>query len=257
MNKPTDSKSLVKAIEKEEKAKFKKRFKYLAIITATIILAVIVILLFLNLSSIGPKSGMHTLQDIPQYDGKPYALINGNKPGFDVEAYSSKVFETYSELDYLGRCGPAFANVCKEIMPTEDRKSIGQIKPSGWNQAKYPGVVNSDPPYLFNRCHLIAFQLAGENDNEKNLITGTRSFNVEGMLPFENEVREYIDETNNHVLYRVTPVFVGTELVTRGVIIEAWSVEDRGKGISFNVFVFNVQPGIEIDYSDGSSKVVE
>ncbi len=257
MIKPSDSKSLVKAIEQEEKTRFKKYFKYLAIISAVIILVGIAVLLYKIIGSIGAKDATDLIQDVPQYDGTPYVAISGNKPSFDIEAFSSQSFETYSELDHLGRCGPAFANICKEIMPTEDRKSIGQIRPSGWNQAKYPGIVNSDPPYLFNRCHLIGFQLAGENDNEKNLITGTRFFNVEGMLPFENEVRAYIDDTNNHVLYRVTPVFVGDELVSRGVTIEAWSVEDRGKGICFNVFVFNVQPGIEIDYSDGSSKVVE
>ena len=142
----------------------------------------------------------------------------------------------------------------KELMPTEERGEIGQVTPSGWNQEKYPGIVDSNPPYLFNRCHLIGYQLSGENANENNLITGTRYFNVQGMLPFENKVREYIDQNpKNHVLYRVTPIYKEKELVARGVVMEAWSVEDSGQEICFNVFVFNIQPGIEINYEDGSS----
>ena len=158
--------------------------------------------------------------------------------------------DRYTDLDELGRCGVAYANICKELMPTEKRGSIGMIKPSGWQLAKYDSV---DGKYLYNRSHLIGFQLAGENANEKNLITGTRYFNVEGMLPFENEVAEYVKETNNHVLYRVTPIFKDTELVARGVKIEAYSVEDSGKGVEFNVFVYNVQPDITINYQDGTS----
>jgi DNA-entry nuclease len=189
--------------------------------------------------------------DVPQYDGKPYVVLNNNIPTFDKED-GYKVFEDYSELDSLGRCGVAFANVGKELMPTEERGKIGMIKPSGWHTARYDDIIKDK--YLYNRCHLIAFMLAGENANNKNLITGTRYLNIEGMLPFEDKVKKYIDKTGNHVLYRVTPVFVGNELVARGVQMEAQSVEDKGEGIKYNVFCYNVQPGIEIDYATGESK---
>ena len=190
-------------------------------------------------------------ENIPDYTDKVYVEINGNKAEFsDEDKKRTDAFEQYSDLDELGRCGVAYANICKELMPTEKRGSIGLVKPSGWQLAKYDSV---DGKYLYNRSHLIGFQLAGENANKKNLITGTRYFNVEGMLPFENEVAEYVKETNNHVLYRVTPVFKDTELVARGVKIEAYSVEDSGKGVEFNVFVYNVQPDITINYQDGTS----
>ena len=190
-------------------------------------------------------------ENIPDYTDKIYVEINGNKAEFsDEDKKRTDAFEQYSDLDELGRCGVAYANICKELMPTEKRGSIGMIKPSGWQLAKYDSV---DGKYLYNRSHLIGFQLAGENANEKNLITGTRYFNVVGMLPFENEVAEYVKETNNHVLYRVTPVFKDTELVARGVKIEAYSVEDSGQGVEFNVFVYNVQPDITINYQDGTS----
>lgn len=190
-------------------------------------------------------------ENIPDYTDKIYVEINGNKAEFsDEDKKRTDAFELYTDLDELGRCGAAYANICKELMPTEKRGSIGMIKPSGWQLAKYDSV---DGKYLYNRSHLIGFQLAGENANEKNLITGTRYFNVVGMLPFENEVAEYVKETNNHVLYRVTPVFKDTELVARGVKIEAYSVEDSGKGVEFNVFVYNVQPDIAINYQDGTS----
>lgn len=190
-------------------------------------------------------------ENIPDYTDKIYVEINGNKAKFsDEDKKRTDAFELYTDLDELGRCGVAYANICKELMPTEKRGSIGMIKPSGWQLAKYDSV---DGKYLYNRSHLIGFQLAGENANEKNLITGTRYFNVEGMLPFENEVAEYVKETNNHVLYRVTPVFKDTELVARGVKIEAYSVEDSGEGVEFNVFVYNVQPDITINYQDGTS----
>ncbi len=190
-------------------------------------------------------------ENIPDYTDKIYVEINGNKAEFsDEDKKRTDAFELYTELDELGRCGVAYANICKELMPTEKRGSIGMIKPSGWQLAKYDSV---DGKYLYNRSHLIGFQLAGENANEKNLITGTRYFNVVGMLPFENEVAEYVKETNNHVLYRVTPIFKDTELVARGVKIEAYSVEDSGKGVEFNVFVYNVQPDITINYQDGTS----
>lgn len=186
----------------------------------------------------------------------PYVDMNENIPYFtndEIETAKNNDFENYSELDEFGRCGVAFANLCKDAMPTEERGNIGHIKPSGWNQEKYPGIVNSNPAYLYNRCHLIGFQLAGENANKKNLITGTRYFNL-NMLPFENQVADYIKETNNHVLYRVTPVYYKENLVANGVIIEALSIEDNGEGICFNVFVFNVQPGIYIDYVTGENK---
>ena len=190
-------------------------------------------------------------ENIPDYTDKIYVEVNGNKAEFsDEDKKRTDAFELYTDLDELGRCGVAYANICKELMPTEKRGSIGMIKPSGWQLAKYDSV---DGKYLYNRSHLIGFQLAGENANEKNLITGTRYFNVEGMLPFENEVAEYVKETNNHVLYRVTPVFKDTELVARGVKIEAYSVEDSGEGVEFNVFVYNVQPDIAINYQDGTS----
>ena len=157
-------------------------------------------------------------------------------------------------MDELGRCGVAEACIGIDLMPTEDRGAIGQIKPSGWHTVKYDIV---DGKYLYNRCHLIGFQLTGENANEKNLITGTRYFNVEGMLPFENMVADYVKETENHVMYKVTPVYDGDNLVAKGVIMEAYSVEDKGEGISFNVFVHNVQPGIVIDYKTGESRLAD
>lgn len=193
-------------------------------------------------------------QNIPEYCGEAYVEINGNKPFFQTEEITTKEFESYSDLDMLGRCGVAYANICKELLPTEERGEISAVKPSGWCQEKYPGIVNSDPPYLYNRCHLIAFCLAGENDNEKNLITGTRYMNVEGMLPFEEKVVRYVEKTSNHVLYRVTPVFEGFNLVASGVMMEAYSVEDHGKGICFCVYCYNVQPGIMIDYRTGQNR---
>lgn len=195
-----------------------------------------------------------SLDDIPSYQGVPYVEIDKNQPGFTAEDLTTDPFEKYAALDYLGRCGTACANVCRELMPTEKREDISQVKPSGWVQAQYDFV---DGRSLYNRCHLIGFQLAGENANERNLITGTRSMNVDGMLPFENMVADYVKETGNHVLYRVTPVFAETELVARGVQMEALSVEDGGDGVCFNVFVFNVQPGVEIDYATGESRLAE
>ena len=189
------------------------------------------------------------------YGGKPYVKVNGNVPFFDDNEITTESFEVYSELDSLGRCGVTFANISKELMPTEDRGEIGMIKPSGWHTVKYPDVI--EDLYLYNRCHLIGYQLSGENANEKNLITGTRYLNVEGMLPFENEVAAYVRRTGNHVLYRVTPIFEGDNLVAEGVLMEAYSVEDEGRGVCFCVFVYNVQPGIEIDYKTGESKVAQ
>ena len=190
-----------------------------------------------------------TSNGIPEFSGSPYAVINNNEPYFTEITYD--VFETYSDLDSLGRCGVAFANICKEIMPTEDRGQIGNVRPSGWHTVKYNGIISGN--YLYNRCHLIGYQLAGENANEKNLITGTRYLNVVGMLPFENQVDEYVEKTNGHVLYRVTPMFTGDNLVADGVLMEGMSVEDNGASVKFNVFCYNVQPGIGIDYATGDS----
>ena len=176
--------------------------------------------------------------------------VNNNIPYFTSSDLTTTAFENYSSLDNLGRCGVAYANICKEIMPTEERGKIGQVKPTGWHTVKYDNV---DGKYLYNRCHLIGYQLSGENANEKNLITGTRYMNVDGMLPFENMVADYVKETNNHVLYRVTPIFEGSNLLANGVLMEAKSVEDNGDGILFNVFCYNVQPGITINYATGDS----
>ncbi len=191
--------------------------------------------------------------DVPAFADTPFVTLNDNEPEFSEKEKTDSSFERYSPLDSLGRCGEAFACVGRDIMPTEDRGSIGQVKPSGWKTVKYDIV---DGKYLYNRCHLIGYQLTGENANEENLITGTRYMNVDGMLPFENMVADYVKETGNHVLYRVTPVFTGNELVCRGVQMEAYSVEDEGDGISFNVFVYNNQPGIEIDYKTGDSREI-
>lgn len=191
-----------------------------------------------------------SLDAIPAYDGKAYVAINNNEPFFTDSDMTTTAFENYSDLDSLGRCGVAYANICKEIMPTEKRGKIGMIKPSGWHTVKYDVIKDR---YLYNRCHLIGYQLAGENANPKNLITGTRYLNVEGMLPFENLVADYVNNTGNHVLYRVTPMFSGSNLVANGVLIEAKSVEDNGGGILFNVYCYNVQPGVGINYENGDS----
>ena len=187
------------------------------------------------------------------YSGKPSIILNNNQPGFTEEEITDVSFEEYGKLDDLGRCTPAVACVGTDLMPTEDRSSIGEVIPTGWVQNRYPGVVDSEPPFIYNRCHLIAYKLTGENANSQNLITGTRYMNVEGMLPYEDIVADYIHATNNHVMYRVTPVFEGDNLLCRGVQMEAYSVEDNGEGVCFNVFCFNVQPGIDITYADGSN----
>ena len=192
----------------------------------------------------------YELSEIPEYKDSPYVIINNNIPNFDEKDYTTKSFEHYSKLDSKGRCGVAFANISKETMPPkgDERGEISSVKPTGWEQKKY------DEQYLYNRCHLIGYQLSDEDANELNLITGTRYFNVTGMLPFENQVAEYVRENeHNHVLYRVTPIFEGNNLLASGVQMEAYSVEDNGEGVCFNVFVYNVQPGIEIDYKTGIS----
>lgn len=190
-----------------------------------------------------------SLNNIPAYSGSPYVEVNGNVPYF--EEFPTEVFESYSPLDSLGRCGVAYANVCTDIMSTEPRGEIGMIKPSGWQTIKYNGIIEGN--YLYNRCHLIGYQLAGENANELNLITGTRYMNTVGMEPFENKVANYVESYCAHVLYRVTPIYEGDNLVASGVLMEAYSLEDRGAGLEFCVYCYNVQPGIGIDYSNGDS----
>ena len=194
------------------------------------------------------------LADVPAYSGQPYVAVNGNVPYFTDADLTDVSFESYSDLDSLGRCGVAYASVSPDTMPTEKRGAIGQVKPTGWHTVKYDQVEGK---YLYNRCHLIGYQLTGENANEKNLITGTRYLNVEGMLPFENTVADYVKETGNHVLYRVTPIFTGDDLVADGVEMEALSMEDDGEGISFHIFAYNNQPGISINYATGDSTLSE
>ena len=222
-----------------------------------LVLVFIIIAMFLGYFNMSPEEVLEeyenvetyaSIEDIPEYSGNQYVILNDNIPYFEEADLVEKSFEKYSNLDRLGRCGVAYANLSKSIMPTEEREDISDVKPTGWIQEKYDGE------YLYNRCHLIGHQLAGENANELNLITGTRYFNVSGMLLFENRVANYIDKNpDNHVLYRVTPIFEGDNLVVKGVQMEAYSVEDNGKGVCFNVFVYNVQPGINIDYATGKS----
>lgn len=193
-----------------------------------------------------------SVSDLPPYSGIPYVTVNNNVPFFTSDEITSISFEYYSELDYLGRCGVCVASTGTDIMPTGERESIGSVKPTAWHSIKYDNV---DGKYLYNRCHLIGYQLSSENANVKNLITGTRYMNIEGMLPFENAVADYAEKTGNHVMYRVTPVFEGENLLASGVLMEAYSVEDNGSGVQFCVYCYNVQPGIEINYSDGSSNL--
>ena len=220
-----------------------------------LILIVLLLVLYFVLPSPEPQAAPEnqTLQ-IPAYSGEPFAVLEDNMPRFTTEDYVTRSYEHYGELDALNRCTYTMACIGPDLMPTEDRGNIGQVKPTGWVTAKYDFV---DGKYLYNRCHLIGFQLTGENANERNLITGTRYMNVDGMLPFENMVADYIKETGNHVLYRVIPVFEGDNLVADGVTMEAWSVEDEGEGICFYVYVYNVQPGVEIDYLTGESWLAE
>lgn len=195
-----------------------------------------------------------TLDEIPQYDGNTFAVVNGNQPYFNEEDLVEYSYEKYSKLDHLGRCGMCMASVGQDIMPKQKRGEIGSVKPSGWHTVKYNNV---DGKYLYNRCHLIGYQLTGENANEKNLITGTRYLNVEGMLPFENMVADYVKESANHVIYRVTPIYEDDNLLASGVLMEGFSVEDNGQGICFNVYCYNVQPGIEINYATGDSSLAK
>lgn len=200
-----------------------------------------------------PADASLDLTSIPEYSNSPYVEVNAGKPYFDV--FTDAYFEKYPDLDSLGRCGTVFEMLGPETMPEVEREGIGMIKPSGWHTVKYPELISD--LYLYNRCHLIGFQLCGKNADERNLITGTRYMNVEGMLRFEDKTASYIRQSGNHVLYRVTPVFEGSDLVVRGVLMEALSVEDNGSGLSFCVFCYNVQPGIGINYSDGESWVIE
>ena len=202
-------------------------------------------------SSASPVAA-ESVEDVPEYEGEPYAVVNDNVPEFETEGLEAEAYEAYSRLDGLGRCQTAEAVVGQELMPQEERGSIGQVKPSGWHTVRYENVEGK---YLYNRCHLIGYQLTGENANERNLITGTRYMNTEGMLPFEDMVADYVQETGNHVMYRVVPVYQKQNLVASGVQMEAWSIEDEGEGICFNVYVYNAQPGIEIDYTDGDSRL--
>lgn len=201
-------------------------------------------------SSSYDEQSYETLSQIPEFSEAPYVVLNDNMPDFDESDLTTEAFEEYSELDELGRCGVAYANICEEIMPTEERGSISSVTPTGWVQEQYDFV---DSKSLYNRCHLIGWQLSGEDANECNLITGTRYMNVDGMLPFENEINDYVDETGNHVLYRVTPVFEGDNLVASGVQMEAESVEDKGEGICFNIYCYNAEPGVTIDYATGEN----
>ncbi|MBR2122671.1 MAG: DNA/RNA non-specific endonuclease [Lachnospiraceae bacterium] len=237
---------------------------------SSIILAVLLPLLLLSVLSVpgtkvyaagetsvtygGEEVAVFDPGTVPEYDGQPYCEINGNMPFFGPETIVTAKGEFYSELDELGRCGVCMALVGKETMPPGERGMIGSVRPSGWDIVKYDVI---DGNYLYNRCHLIAWQLAGENDNERNLITGTGFLNTEGMLPFESQIASYVSGTGNHVLYRVTPVFYDDELVAQGVLLEAYSVEDNGSSVCFNVFCYNVQPGISIDYKTGSSALAE
>ena len=220
--------------------------------------ALLVVVLLIVVSAVRwyltPPAETYSMENIPPYDGTPYVVLNDNQPPFTAEDMTDVSYEFYSDLDELGRCGVTEACIGRDLMPTEKRGDISSVKPTGWVQNQYDFV---DGKSLWNRCHLIGFQLAGENANECNLITGTRYLNVEGMLPFENLVADYVKETDNHVLYRVTPAFQGTELVARGVQMEAYSVEDSGDGVCFNVFCYNVQPGVEIDYATGDNWLAE
>ena len=236
---------------KNKKVNWEKYIEKIVIIIF-IILAILAISYFSEEKNINKVADYANISEVPEYTNQLYVTINNNMPYFNENEYILEPFEIYSNLDENGRCQVAYANICREIMPNdyEDRENISDIKPSGWIQKKFNGE------YLYNRCHLIAYQLAGENANEKNLITGTRYFNVSGMLPFENKVATYIEENENtHVLYRVTPIFKDGNLLASGVEIEAFSIEDKGKGICFNVFIYNVQPGITLDYATGESYI--
>ncbi len=235
--------------------KKRKKKETLILKVITLILVITVGLFYKEINNFLIKifpNESYALEDIPEYDSKAYIIINNNEPNFGKDDLEREPFEYYSDLDILGRARTAFAKIGVELMPTKERGSIGMIKPSGWHTVKYDIV---DGKYLYNRCHLIGYQLTGENANEKNLITCTRFMNTGTMLDYENKVANYIKKTNNHVLYRVTPIYDDDNLLAKGVEMEGLSVEDNGKGIKFNIFVYNVQDGIEIDYATGDSKL--
>ncbi|MGN0363191.1 MAG: DNA/RNA non-specific endonuclease [Bilifractor sp.] len=196
------------------------------------------------------ETASFNLADVPAYAGNPYVAVNNNVPYFSDADLTTSSYEQYGDLDALGRCTAASASIGQDLMPTEPRGDIGEVRPTGWHTVKYNGIEGN---YLYNRCHLIGYQLTGENANEKNLITGTRYLNVDGMEPFENMTADYIKETGNHVLYRVTPIFEGNNALASGVLMEGESVEDKGAGVLFCVYCYNVQPGITIDYATGDS----
>lgn len=242
------------------------KYNFKQIIVGIVFIIFIIIIGYFNpniqeiINNVIQEQTYYSLSDIPEYSGNPYVTINDNIPYFAPNDYTTDAFENYSKLDYIyGRCGVAYANICKEIMPSDnDERGDLTYEPTGWKQKIYKGII--DGGYLYNRCHLIGWQLAGENNNKFNLITGTQYMNIEGMLPFENEVDNYFEKKENkenHVLYRVTPIFEGNNLVASGVQMEAYSVEDNGKGVCFNVYVYNVQPGIIIDYKTGESWLEE
>lgn len=210
--------------------------------------------LFIDNFFASDNANLYISYDIPDYTGNMSIVINNNEPMFDEKLKNTNPFESYSRLDSLNRCGVAIANIGIDLMPTEKRESIGMIKPSGWHTIKYD-IINDK--YLYNRCHLIGYQLTGENANDKNLITCTRQMNTIGMLEYENMVANYIKDTKNHVLYRATPIFEDNNLIAKGIVLEALSIEDNGKGIKFNVFIYNIQDGIEIDYLTGESRLSE
>ena len=217
------------------------------------LLSLITIIILLTFTYINESKAnkSYLLDEIPEYSNQEYVTINNNEPNFNIEEYDDKSFEKYSNHDILGRSGVASANIGIDLMPTEERDSIGMVKPSGWHTVKYDNISGK---YLYNRCHLIGFQLTGENANEQNLITCTRQANTGIMLKYENLVANYIKETKNHVLYRVTPIYEDRNLVASGIQMEAYSVEDKGEGIQFNIYIYNVQDGIEINYKNGESK---
>lgn len=254
------SKKTKNKIKRGLKRLWKKRGKELCAAALLLFFCLIPTEVKINLVQMLPAPGLQTEyviqldEVVGAYDGEPYVVLNDNVPLFTEAEYTTEAYEFYSELDWLGRCGTATACIGTELMPTEERGSIGQVKPTGWQTVRYDIV---DGKYLYNRCHLIGYQLTGENANEKNLITGTRYFNVKGMLPFEDMVTAYIKYTGRHVLYRVTPIYEGNNLLASGVTMEGYSVEDEGKGICFYVYVHNVQPGIGIDYATGESWLLE
>ena len=221
--------------------------------TRTPLLCLLLVFALLTGCMTSPPAETIDLETLPDFSGEPYVVLNDNQPSFPEEDLTlTESFESYSELDDFGRCGAAYANVGRDTMPApgEQRGSISSVKPTGWKNADYDWV---ECKHLYNRCHLIGYQLTAENANKENLITGTRYFNVDAMLPFENLVADYVKETGNHVLYRVTPDFREEELVARGAVMEGWSVEDQGEGVCFNVYAYNCQPGVTIDYATGEN----